>query len=158
MYGATKRILIVSPYVVPDDSMRYAITSAALRGVRVDVVVSEIGDQPMVFHAQRSYYEELLLAGVTIWLYPPPTIMHAKFVVIDDDVAVIGSSNIDMRSFTLNLEVTVLLVGDNATDTLTQLGEKYITESRALDLQQWKDRKRSDRVKEGLARLTATVQ
>jgi len=158
MYGATKRILIVSPYVVPDDSMRYAITSAALRGVRVDVVVSEIGDQPMVFHAQRSYYEELLLAGVTIWLYPPPTIMHAKFVVIDDDVAVIGSSNIDMRSFTLNLEVTVLLVGDNATDALTQLGEKYITESRALDLQQWKDRKRSDRVKEGLARLTATVQ
>jgi len=158
MYGATQRILIVSPYVVPDDSMRYAITSASLRGVRVDMVVPEIGDQPLVFHAQRSYYEEFLRAGVTLWWYPAPTILHPKFFVVDDQVAVIGSSNLDMRSFTLNLELTVLLVGDPAVSELTAFGDNYIQESNQLTLERWRGRPRSDRIKEGLARLTATVQ
>jgi cardiolipin synthase A/B len=158
MYGATKRILIVSPYVVPDDSMRYAITSASLRGVRVDMVVSEIGDQPLVFHAQRSYYEEFLQAGVNLWWYPAPTILHPKFFVVDDHVAVIGSSNLDMRSFTLNLELTILLVGDPAVSELTAFGDDYIQKSHQLTLDQWQRRPRGDRIKEGLARLTATVQ
>lgn len=158
MYGATKRILIVSPYVVPDDSMRYAITSAALRGVRVDMVVSEIGDQPLVFHAQRSYYDELLRAGVKLWWYPAPTILHPKFFVVDNEVAVIGSSNLDMRSFTLNLELTLLLVGNPAVEELTRFGEKYLASSTQVHLDSWRLRKRSDRVKEGLSRLTATVQ
>jgi cardiolipin synthase len=158
MYGATKRILIVSPYVVPDDSMRYAITSASLRGIRVDMVVSEIGDQPLVFHAQRSYYEEFLTAGVNLWWYPAPTILHPKFFIVDDQVAVIGSSNLDMRSFTLNLELTVLIVGDPGVSRLTAFGNDYIHRSTRLTLEQWRGRKRSDRFKEGLARLTATVQ
>ena len=158
MYGATKRILIVSPYVVPDDSMRYAITSAALRGLQVDMVVSEIGDQPLVFHAQRSYYEEFLRAGVRLWWYPKPTILHPKFFVVDDQVAVIGSSNLDMRSFTLNLELTVLLVGDPSVSELTAFGDDYIQKSNQLTSEQWQSRPRSDRIKEGLARLTATVQ
>lgn len=158
MYGATKRILIVSPYVVPDDSMRYAITSAALRGVRVDMVVSEIGDQPLVFHAQRSYYDEFLSAGVNLWWYPKPTILHPKFFVVDDQVAVIGSSNLDMRSFTLNLELTVLLIGDPAVSQLTAFGDDYIASSTQLIRQQWLSRPRRERIKEGLARLTATVQ
>jgi len=158
MYGATSRILIVSPYVVPDDSMRYAITSASLRGVRVDMVVSEIGDQPLVFHAQRSYYDEFLQAGVNLWWYPAPTILHPKFFVVDNQVAVIGSSNLDMRSFTLNLELTVLLVGDPAVSELTAFGDDYIARSHQLTLDQWQTRPRSQRVKEGLARLTATVQ
>ena len=158
MYGATQRILIVSPYVVPDDSMRYAITSASLRGVRVDMVVSEIGDQPLVFHAQRSYYEEFLRAGVNLWWYPAPTILHAKFFVVDDEVAVVGSSNLDMRSFTLNLELTVLLVGHEAVSPLTTFGDDFISNSHHLSLKEWQGRPRSDRIKEGLARLTATVQ
>ena len=62
--------------------------------------MSEIGDQFFVYHAQRSYYEALLRAGVRIFLFPPPTILHAKHMTIDDEVAVIGSSNMDMRSFT----------------------------------------------------------
>lgn len=158
MYGARKNILIVSPYLVPDDSMRYAITSAALRGVQVDVVVSEIGDQPLVFHAQRSYYDELLAAGVRIWLYPAPTILHSKFVVVDEAVAVMGTSNLDMRSFTLNLELTLLLLGDKAITPLTKLGRDYIARSRQLDREEWATRPALTQIIEGLARLTATVQ
>ncbi len=71
--------------------------------------MSEIGDQPVVYHAQRSYYEELLKAGVRIWMYRAPYILHSKHFTIDDDVAVIGSSNMDMRSFSLNMEVSLMV-------------------------------------------------
>ena len=111
IYAAQERIVLVSPYFVPDDSMLYAVTTAAQRGVSVELFVSETGDQFWTFHAQRSYYERLLEAGVVIRLYRSPTILHAKHFTIDDDVAVVGSSNLDMRSFTLNLEVSLMIRG-----------------------------------------------
>ncbi len=86
LYYAQERIVITSPYFVPDDSMRYAITTAVQRGLSVELFVSEIGDQPVVYHAQRSYYEELLKAGVRIWMYRAPYILHSKHFTIDDDV------------------------------------------------------------------------
>ena len=67
----------------------------------------------MVYHAQRSYYEALLRAGVRIWLYPAPYILHAKHITIDDEVAVIGSSNMDMRSFGLNMEISMMVRGES---------------------------------------------
>ncbi len=111
LYAATKQVIIVSPYFVPDGSMLYAITTAAQSGLDVQLFASEIGDQAVVFHAQRSYYEELLRAGVKIWLYRAPTVLHAKFFTIDDEVAVVGSSNMDMRSFALTLEISVMVRG-----------------------------------------------
>ncbi|MCU1425888.1 MAG: cls, partial [Microbacteriaceae bacterium] len=109
IYMAQERLMIASPYFVPDESMLYAITTAAQSGIDVQLFVSEIGDQPLVYHAQRSYYEQLLSAGVRIWLYKAPTVLHSKFFTIDDEVAVIGSSNMDMRSFSLNLEISVMV-------------------------------------------------
>ena len=91
IYSAQQRISIVSPYFVPDESLLYAVTTAAQRGVDVELFVSAEGDQFMVWHAQRSYYEALLRAGVRIWLYPAPFVLHSKFFTVDDDVAVIGS-------------------------------------------------------------------
>ena len=102
--------LITSPYFVPDESMLYAITTAAQRGIEVQLFVGEHGDQALVYHAQRSYYEALLEAGVQICLYPAPYILHSKHFSIDDDVAVIGSSNMDIRSFNLDFEVSVMCV------------------------------------------------
>jgi cardiolipin synthase len=158
VYGAQTRLVLSSPYFVPDESMRYAITTAAERGVEVHLMVSEIADQPMVFYAQRSYYEELLLAGVTIWLYRAPTILHSKFVIVDDAISVIGSSNIDMRSFSLNLEVSVLIAGHGVAAELAGFFEDYKAQSNQLTLEVWKRRKPHQRFIEGLARLTATVQ
>ena len=111
LYSAHERAIITSPYFVPDEAMMYAITSACQRGLEVQLFVSEIGDQGPVFHAQRSYYAELLAAGVRIFMYPPPYILHAKHLSIDDSVAVIGSSNMDIRSFSLDLEVSLLVHG-----------------------------------------------
>ena len=158
MYQARKRIVIVSPYLVPDDSMRYAITSAALRGVQVDVYVSAVGDQPLVFYAQRSYYSELLRAGVRIWLYPEPTLLHSKFIVVDSEVAVMGTSNLDMRSFTLNLELSLLLIGKDTITALEELADNYRQASSELTVEVWNQRGQTTRFIEGLARLTATVQ
>jgi len=158
VYGARERLVLSSPYFVPDESMRYAITTAAERGVDVNLMVSEIADQPLVFYAQRSYYDELLEAGVKIWLYKAPTILHSKFVIVDDAISVIGSSNIDMRSFSLNLEVSVLMASPLVVSELDALYVNYKENSSELTLSTWRSRPWHARFIEGLARLTATVQ
>ena len=158
VYAAQEQIQICSPYFVPDESMLYAITTAAQSGLDVQLFVSEIGDQTLVFHAQRSYYEELLRAGVRIWLYRAPTILHAKHFTIDDEVAIIGSSNMDMRSFSLNLEVSVMVRGESIIRELRAIEQTYRENSRELTLDQWLRRPAHMRIFDDLARVTATVQ
>jgi cardiolipin synthase len=158
LYLAQERIIITSPYFVPDESMLYSITTAAQSGIDVQLFVSEIGDQPVVYHAQRSYYEELLRAGVRIWLYRAPTVLHSKFFTIDDEVAVIGSSNMDMRSFSLNLEISVMVHGRSFVDDLRLVEQQYRDTSRELTLDEWMSRPRASAVLDNVARLTAAVQ
>jgi len=158
VYAATEQIIITSPYFVPDSSMLYAITTAAQSGLDVQLFASEIGDQVVVYHAQRSYYEELLRAGVRIWLYKPPTVLHAKFFTIDDEVAVVGSSNMDMRSFALDLEISVMVRGASIISDLHALQEEYRANSRELTLDEWMTRSRVSATFDNVARLAATLQ
>ncbi|MHB1170968.1 MAG: cardiolipin synthase [Lacisediminihabitans sp.] len=158
LYSAQERVIITSPYFVPDDSMLYAITNAAYRGLDVQLFVSEIGDQPVAYHAQRSYYEALLRAGVRIWLYKAPVVLHAKHFTIDDEVAVIGSSNMDMRSFSLNFEISVMVRGRRFVNALREVEQGYRDNSRELLLEQWLERSRRSKMLDNAARLTAAVQ
>ncbi|WIB69885.1 cardiolipin synthase [Curtobacterium sp. MCBD17_026] len=158
LYSAQQKVSITSPYFVPDDSMLYAITTTAQRGVDVELFVGEMGDHAMTWHAQRSYYEELLRAGVRIWLYRAPTILHAKHFTIDDEVSVIGSSNMDMRSFSLNLEVSVMVRGHRFVDALREVQDAYKEHSFELTLDAWLDRPRRSQVLDNVARLTAALQ
>jgi cardiolipin synthase len=158
LYGAQKRIVITSPYFVPDESLMYAVTTAVMRGVPVDLFVSEIGDQALVYHAQRSYYEQLLRAGVRVYLYPAPYILHAKFFTIDDDVAVIGSSNMDQRSFGLNLEVSMLVRGASFVDDMRDIEDEYRAVSKELTLDEWLEQPLRSTVLDNLARLTSALQ
>ncbi len=158
LYAATKQVIITSPYFVPDGSMLYAITTAAQSGIDVQLFASEIGDQFVVYHAQRSYYEELLRAGVRIWLYKAPTVLHAKFFTIDDEVAVVGSSNMDMRSFALDLEISVMVRGTAIIDDLHALQEQYRANSRELILEEWLTRSSVRATFDNVARLAATLQ
>jgi cardiolipin synthase len=158
LYSAQQRVSITSPYFVPDDSMLYAITTTAQRGVEVELFVGEIGDHAMTWHAQRSYYEGLLRAGVRIWMYRSPTVLHAKHFTIDDEVAVIGSSNMDMRSFSLNLEISVMVRGRSFVDALRGVQDDYREASRELTLDEWLGRPRRSRVLDNVARLTAALQ
>ena len=158
LYYAQERIVITSPYFVPDDAMLMAITSAVQRGISVDLFVSEIGDQALVYHAQRSYYEALLRAGVRIWMYKAPYILHAKHFTIDDDVAVIGSSNMDMRSFQLNMEVSLMVRGRSFVDEMRKVEDGYRRDSRELTLEEWMKQPLRSTVLDNLARLTSALQ
>lgn len=156
-YSATRRIVAVSPYFVPDESMLAALVTAARRGVEVELFVSEIGDQFLVFHAQRSYYAMLLEAGVTIWLYRAPTILHAKHVTIDDSVTVIGSSNMDMRSFLLQMECSLMIGGTDFMVKMREVEATYRERSRELTLEEWQQRPRAMQVVDNLCRLASSV-
>ena len=158
MYAAEERIVLTSPYFVPDEAMLRAISGATQRGIHVELFVSEIGDQALVYHAQRSYYEALLRAGVKIWLYQAPYILHSKHFTIDDDVAVIGSSNMDIRSFELNMEVSLLVRGASFVREMRAVEDGYRRESRELTLDEWMTQPLRSTVLDNLARLTSALQ
>ena len=158
IYSAQHKISICSPYFVPDDSLLYAVTTAAQRGVDVELFVSEKGDQFLVHHAQQSYYEALLEAGVRIYLYKAPFVLHAKHFTIDHEVAVLGSSNMDMRSFSLNLEVSVMLLGEDIVRRISAVEDTYRDISRELTLEDWMKRPTGVKYVDNVARLTSTLQ
>ncbi|WP_311259072.1 cardiolipin synthase [Microbacterium sp. WCS2018Hpa-9] len=158
LYAAKEKIMIVSPYFVPDEALLLAVTAAVDRGVAVELFVSEEGDQAMVYHAQRSYYEALLKAGVRIWMYRKPYILHTKSLTIDDQVAVIGSSNMDMRSFGLNLEVSMLVRGEEFVAEMRAVEDVYRSLSRELTLEEWMQQPLRSTVLDNLARLTSALQ
>lgn len=158
LYSASHRISITSPYFVPDESILYALVAATARGVTVELFVSEIGDQALVYHAQRSYYEEILRAGVRIFMYKPPYILHSKHFTIDDDISVIGSSNMDQRSFSLNMEVSMMVHGESFVRDLDEITEFYRQNSRELTLDEWLKQPLRSTLLDNLARLTSALQ
>ncbi len=158
IYGAQRRLSITSPYFIPDESLLYAITTAAQRGVDVELFVNEQADQFMVHHAQRSYYQALLEAGVRIWLYPAPYVLHSKHFSVDDDVMVIGSSNMDLRSFALNYEVSLMLTGPGIVEGVREVEDTYRSLSRELTGAEWADRSRGSRYLDNVMRLTSALQ
>nr|WP_146341861.1 cardiolipin synthase [Nesterenkonia sp. NBAIMH1] len=158
IYQATDRIVVCTPYLVPDDSLLYALTNASYRNVDVVVLVTEKADQLLVQHAQQSYYQALLEAGVRILRYPAPDVLHSKFMVIDRDTAVLGSSNMDMRSFTLNLEVTLMVVDEETVRAFDQILAQYFAISSEVTAEAWAGRSLATRYLDNVSRLTAALQ
>src|SRR5438552_3068099 len=119
IHAAEKRVVITSPYFIPNDALLEAMQSAVLRGVEVHLIACKQIDQVLVGMAQRSYYEQLLESGVRIHSYRK-CFLHAKHLTFDDSVALIGSSNMDIRSFSLNEEISVLIYDSNIVAQLKQ--------------------------------------
>jgi cardiolipin synthase len=158
MHRAQRRLLITSPYFVPDETLLDAITTAAYRGVEVELFVSEKADQFMVQHAQRSYYKTLLEAGVKIYQYPAPTVLHAKHLLVDDEVAVIGSSNMDNRSFALDYEIMLMSYGGTVAHDLEDIIDGYRAVSKLLTLAEWRKLPWYLRYVDNVMRLTSDLQ
>ena len=158
LFAAREKIIVVSPYFVPEESLLLSLVTACQRGIHVELFVSEEGDQAMVYHAQRSYYEALLRAGVKIWMYKKPFILHSKSLTIDDDVAVIGSSNMDMRSFGLNMEISMMVRGEEFVADMRRVEAEYRSLSRELTLEEWLKQPLRSTVLDNLARLTSALQ
>ncbi len=158
IHGAKERVVLTNPYFVPDESLLLAVTTAAHRGVDVVLITDESGDHPSLRFAQQSYYEALLEAGVRIFLHGKPNILHAKTMTVDDDMAIIGSSNLDMRSLHLNMEVSTVFYSAEVVAQVRAAEARFLGESRPLNLVDWRNRGLLRQGIENLARLTAAVQ
>jgi cardiolipin synthase len=156
VHGASKQVVLTTPYFIPDEPLLQAMQTAVLRGVDVHLVVSEKADQFFVSLAQKSYYEELLEAGVHIHLYRK-NFLHAKHLSIDDSVALIGTSNLDIRSFALNAELMLMIYDTGVVARLAAEQERYYANSRLLTLAAWDQRSFASKLPQSLARLLSPL-
>ena len=152
IHRANHRIRITTPYFVPDEALSGALMTAAKRGVEVTLIIPEKVDSFLVQHASQAYYQDLLEAGVTIALFKGG-LLHAKTVVIDDDYCLFGTVNIDMRSFYLNMEVTLAIYTPEMVAQVADCQETYLQNCRLLGLEEWQQRSNYERLFDNVVRL-----
>ena len=153
LYEARRRVVITTPYFIPDEPFLNAICAAGRReNVQVHMVVSKHANQLISQLAQRSYYDDLLEAGIQIHLYRPH-FLHAKLLTIDDHVALTGSTNMDIRSFALNAEINLLIYDRQVVEQLKVIQEDYFRNSDLLTREQWSKRSVLEKVAHNTARL-----
>ncbi|QDT36583.1 cardiolipin synthase [Stratiformator vulcanicus] len=128
MYAARKELFITTPYYVPDESMQAALCAAGRRGIKTTIIFPARNDSFVVGAASRSYYAELLAAGVRIFEYEAG-LLHAKTLTLDGNWSLIGSANLDRRSFELNYENNILLNDQNLTSDLHSRQESFLRQS-----------------------------
>ena len=154
--GAEREVLVTTPYFVPTESLRVAMEVAAMRDVAVRLILPGRSNHMVTFHAGRSFYDELLAAGVDIREYQPG-IVHAKTLVVDRQVSLVGSANMDLRSFRLNFEVHTLVHDMTTAARLIGVFDHDLAETRAVQLEAWRNRSAALRLKEGAARLVSPL-
>ncbi len=128
MFAARRELIITTPYYVPDEPIQAAICASARRGVATTMILPKHNDSWIVKAASRSYYAELIAAGVRIFEYRPG-LLHAKTLTLDGEVTLIGSANVDRRSFELNFENNILFQDRALTGKLRARQMEYIAES-----------------------------
>lgn len=154
--SAKESVWIASPYFIPDEDIFSAIKVAALSGIDVRLLVPNRPDKQIVFHASRSYFPELLEAGVKVYEYERG-FMHSKMVIVDHELASIGTSNMDMRSFHLNFEVNAFLYRTNSTQKLVTEFLNDLEYAKQLDLETFGKRHIGFRLLESTARLLSPL-
>lgn len=152
IYAAQRELIVTTPYFVPDDSVHTALQAAVGRGVDVTLVLPAQNDSLLVRHASAAYFDDLLLAGASIALFHGG-LLHTKSMTIDSTTSLFGSVNLDMRSFYLNFEVSLLIYDAGFTSQLKQLQQSYLRSATLLTLEDWRMRPRSHRAAEDAFRL-----
>ncbi len=150
--AAEKSIHATQAYFLPDIRVLWSLRRAARRGVDVGLVVPSQSDVPLALHAGRSTYGGLLRAGVRIH-ERLETVLHAKSVVVDGEWSILGSANMDIRSFRVNQEVSVDVLGRDFARSMEQVYEDDLRRSRALDADTWSRRPFLQKVRENVCRL-----
>jgi cardiolipin synthase len=153
--SAETRVYLTNAYFVPDPQLLAALKEAVQRGVDVRLLLPDKTDSRLVFYASRSYYDELLSAGVMIY-ERQDAMLHAKTALVDGVWSTIGSTNLDWRSFLNNQEINAVIVGQDFGDRMQSLFEQDLESSQRITLDGWRKRSVSARIKEQLARLWAT--
>ncbi|MBN2490411.1 MAG: cardiolipin synthase [Planctomycetes bacterium] len=156
IFAARRNIHIATPYLVPTDAVLSALASAALRGVTVQVLVPCRGDHTLVQWAGRSYYPELLEAGVRVFEFGP-RIMHAKVLTVDGRFNLVGTANLDIRSFRLNYEVGMIVYDRAVTAELDAALARDVAQSHEVEIEAFRKRPYLQRFRENTARLFSPV-
>ncbi|MCP8615585.1 cardiolipin synthase [Salirhabdus salicampi] len=156
MVSAKKSIYIASPYFIPDDDILSALKVAALSGIDVRLLVPNRPDKHIVYYASQSYYPELLEAGVKVYRYNEG-FLHSKVLIVDEELASIGTSNMDMRSFHLNFEANAFLYRTSSTERLVHDFLNDINHSTEIFYEEFKQRPFHQRVLESLSRLSSPL-
>jgi cardiolipin synthase A/B len=156
LYGARSRVVLTAPYVIPSEAFLSAMCSTARRGVAVDLIVDQESNKPLVQLAQQSYYDIMLKAGVRIHRHTG-SFLHAKHLSVDDEVALIGSSNLDIRSFALNAEVSVLIYDRSVVADLKVVQDGYLRHALIVTKEERRQLRAGRRAMENLARLTDSL-
>ncbi len=153
---ATKEILITTPYFIPGDSLIDALIIAALSGISVKLLVPGISDSWLVNLAARSYYDDLLNAGVEIYQYKKGFV-HAKTMVTDGSIAIIGTANMDQRSFDLNFEVNAIVYDTDIASQLRNIFFDDLKDAEIIDVTAWNARPWYKLLTEQAARLISPL-
>lgn len=149
VYSAREQLIMTTPYFVPSDDLLHAICTAAQRGVDVSIIVPKKNDSMMVGWASRSFFTELLEAGVKIYQFEGG-LLHTKSVLVDGQLSLVGTVNLDMRSLWLNFEITLVIDDDGFGADLACVQDDYIARSTLLDHAEWLKRPLWQRVVERL--------
>jgi cardiolipin synthase A/B len=149
---AKKELLITTPYFIPGDSTLNALRMAALGGVDVKLLVPEKADSKIVTAASKANYNLLLQAGVEIYLYKKGFI-HAKTLVADSELSMVGTANMDYRSFELNFEVNAIVYNEAFSKKLRNVFYEDIQHAKKLDTKRWYKRSLLTQFPEKIARL-----
>ena len=139
VYSAREQLIMTTPYFVPSDDLLHAICTAALRGVDVSLIVPQKNDSLLVGWASRAFFTELLAAGVKIYQFSDG-LLHTKSVLVDGELCLVGTVNLDMRSLWLNFEVTLVIDDAGFGDDLSCVQQDYILRSQLLDGREWAKR------------------
>ena len=148
---AERRVELTTPYFVPDETILQALAVTAMRGVDVRLLVPASGDQPFVAAAARTYYPELIRAGVSIHELEVP-VLHAKTLLVDD-IAIVGTANMDNRSFRLNFEVVIAMYDARVAARLAEMFEADVAQARQVSLDDLRALGPWDRLYASTARL-----
>lgn len=154
--SAKKEVYIQTPYFVPDESVFEAIRTAVISGVEVNIMIPGNPDHPFVYWASLSYLGQLIKIGAKVHLYKDG-FMHCKTVIVDDFISTVGSTNIDIRSFSLNFEVNAIIY-DSAVNK--SLKDQYLEDVKACKLLTWEEyqaRGRLVKLKESFSRLLSPI-
>jgi cardiolipin synthase len=149
---AAQRIWVTQAYFLPPPELKRALMAAVQRGVDVLVLVPGFSDSGPVFHASRAGYEELLRAGVRLFEMND-ALLHAKTAVIDGALSIIGSANLDYRSFLHNNEVTAVVVSESLGREMEAVFRRDAARATEITLEQWQRRPPGQRIKESLSQL-----
>jgi cardiolipin synthase len=156
LYAARRELIITTPYFVPDESLLTALITAAQRGVDVTLILPAKNDSWMVDLAGKAVFPDLLEAGVHIAAFTGG-LLHTKSITVDDEFALFGSVNMDMRSLWLNFELSLLIYDRESTVLIRQMQEGYLEDAELVSPEEWRQRSCPRRFLENAVHLLAPL-